>query len=115
MRKRRNPFFFQAGSEFEDFSLLLKHSLKHSLSEAAPQVSLFTMIRPPTSTVGLLLLLIGYAAAGKGCSWGAVWRRGKVEGSKVTQEGAENAQLENQPGKSLLQSVGSVDLWMSEV
>ncbi|XP_062257202.1 placenta-specific protein 9-like [Platichthys flesus] len=54
--------FFQ-DSGLSSFFFCLSHTHQF-LSSAARQVSLLTMIQSPTSSIGLLLLLIGYAAAG---------------------------------------------------
>ncbi|XP_034464266.1 placenta-specific protein 9-like [Hippoglossus hippoglossus] len=50
-------------SGLSSFFLRLSHT-HQSLSSAARQVSVLNMIQSPTSSIGLLLLLIGYAAAG---------------------------------------------------
>lgn len=95
--RRRNLFIFRfrikgdLGSLFLSFTLffsLFPHTL--FVTSCSPG---FTMTRPFASSVGLIFLLIGYTAAGKGCSW--VWLRGVGgrTGSQVRQEGPEDSQL----------------------
>ena len=82
------------------FLFLLSHSF-HSSSPAVHQVSLLTMIRPPTTSIGLLLLLIGYAAAGKGAGWGPEER----------EQGGRGVRRERARGHTAGEAAEQISVW----